>query len=280
MRTLDDADRRRPRTAEGIHRGAGARRGRARGAARRARTGRGRAGRGGGRPRGLGRDAVPAAFRFRAAGAAARVRRGLLERLRETPPLLDAGLLELARLADARAAALDRAIAEREGLPPAARALAEEGALLALDQVEVEPGYERAVAAAVGAALIAGTPAEGLALLESARERGLGNLTVLVRRERVRAARGDRSRGRASELLAATRARRHARGSLLRPGPGRSLLHRRHRRGGAARAGGPAASAGRGGAGAPPARRAGRAALDRPARSFRPRPRWSRRSRR
>ena len=110
---------------------------------------------------------------------------GLLERLRETPPLLDAGLLEQARLADARAAALGRAIAEREGLPPAARALAEEGALLALDQVEVEPGYERAVAAAVGAALIAGTPAEGLALLESARERGLGNLTVLVRGERV-----------------------------------------------------------------------------------------------
>jgi chromosome segregation ATPase len=114
----------------------------------------------------------------------------LIERLRETPPLVDAGLLEQARLVDARAAALGRAIAEREGLPPAARALAEEGALLALDQVEVEPGYERAVAAAVGAALIAGTPAEGLALLESARERGLGNLTVLVRRERVQPLRG------------------------------------------------------------------------------------------
>jgi chromosome segregation ATPase len=110
---------------------------------------------------------------------------GLLERLREAPPLVDAGLFEQARLADARADALGRAIAEREGLPPAARALAEEGARLALDQVEVEPGYERAVAAAVGAALIAGTPAEGLALLESARERGLGNLTVLVRGERV-----------------------------------------------------------------------------------------------
>jgi chromosome segregation protein len=110
---------------------------------------------------------------------------GLLERLRETPPLVDAGLLEQARLADARATTLGRAIAEREGLPPAARALAEEGALLALDQVEVEAGYERAVAAAVGAALIARSPAEGLALLESARERGLGNLTVLVRGERV-----------------------------------------------------------------------------------------------
>ncbi len=126
----------------------------------------------------------------------------LIERLRETPPLVDAGLLEQARLVDARAAALGRAIAEREGLPPAARALAEEGALLALDQVEVEPGYERAVAAAVGAALIAGTPAEGLALLESARERGLGNLTVLVREERIQPLGGIEVVG-VHELLAA-----------------------------------------------------------------------------
>jgi chromosome segregation protein len=110
---------------------------------------------------------------------------GLLERLRETRTRVDAALLEQARLADARAQALGRAIVEREGLPPAARALAEEGAALALDLVEVEPGYERAVAAAVGAALVAGTPAEGLELLERARTRGLGNLTVLVRGERV-----------------------------------------------------------------------------------------------
>jgi chromosome segregation protein len=127
---------------------------------------------------------------------------GVLERLRETPPLVDAGLLEQARLADARAAALGRAIAEREGLPPAARALAEEGAALALDLVEVEPGYERAVAAAVGAALIAGTPEEGLALLERARERGLGNLTVLVRGGRVEPLDGIEVVG-ANELLAA-----------------------------------------------------------------------------
>ena len=37
------------------------------------------------------------------------------------------------------------------------------------------------MAAAVGAALVASTPEEGLRLLEEARERGLGNLTVLVR---------------------------------------------------------------------------------------------------
>ena len=105
----------------------------------------------------------------------------LLTRVREAPPALDAGLVERARVAEARAAVLERAIAEREGLPPAARALAEEGASLALSLAEVEEGRERAVAAAVGAALVASTPEDGLRLLEEARERGLGNLTVLVR---------------------------------------------------------------------------------------------------
>ena len=105
----------------------------------------------------------------------------LLGRLREPPPVVDAGLLERAQVARTRAAALERAIAEREGLPPAARALAEEGAALAISLVDVAEGRERAVAAAVGAALVAATPEEGLRLLEQARGRGLGNLTVLVR---------------------------------------------------------------------------------------------------
>ena len=105
----------------------------------------------------------------------------LLARLRQPPPAVDAGLLERARIAEARAAALERAIAEREGLPPAARALAEEGASLALSLAQVQEGRERAVAAAVGAALIASSPEEGLRMLDQARERGLGNLTVLVR---------------------------------------------------------------------------------------------------
>ncbi len=105
----------------------------------------------------------------------------LLARVQEPPPAVDAGLLERARLTEARAVALERAIAEREGLPPAARALAEEGASLALSLVQVEEGNERAVAAAVGAALVAASPEEGLQLLEQARGRGLGNLTVLVR---------------------------------------------------------------------------------------------------
>ncbi|HEY7693042.1 MAG TPA: AAA family ATPase [Gaiellaceae bacterium] len=124
-------------------------------------------------------------YRLRSASERLELRReaaeSLLARVREAPPRLDPGLVEQARLAEARAAALERAIAEREGLPPAARALAEEGASLALSLAEVEEGRERAVAAAVGAALVASTPDDGLRLLEQARERGLGNLTVLVR---------------------------------------------------------------------------------------------------
>jgi chromosome segregation protein len=127
----------------------------------------------------------------------------LLARLQEPPPLVDAGLLEQARLAEARAASIQHVIAEREGLPPAARALAEEGAGLALDLVEVEAGLERAVAAAVGAALVASTPEDGLRLLEQARGRGLGNLTVLIRPERVEPLDGISVVGR-EELLGAT----------------------------------------------------------------------------
>src|ERR687887_631280 len=70
-------------------------------------------------------------------------------------------LREQARVARERLQTLERALAEREGLPPAARALAEEGERLALSLLDVEPGTERAVAAALGhraAALVAGDP--------------------------------------------------------------------------------------------------------------------------
>ena len=88
-----------------------------------------------------------------------------------------------AEAARERLTALERSLAEREGLPPAARALAEEGERLALSLLDVEPGTERAVAAALGwraAALVARDPAQALALLERAREAGLGGLSVLV----------------------------------------------------------------------------------------------------
>ena len=90
---------------------------------------------------------------------------------------------ERAALARERLAALERALAEREGLPPAARALADAGERLALSLLEVDSGYERAVAAALawrGAAVLAEAPARALELVERTRAGGLGTLAVLV----------------------------------------------------------------------------------------------------
>src|SRR5207237_10381606 len=75
---------------------------------------------------------------------------------------------------------------EGEGLPPAARARAEDGERIALSLLEVEPGRERAVAAALGrsaSAVVRDDPAGALALLERARDAGLGSLVVLVGRD-------------------------------------------------------------------------------------------------
>jgi chromosome segregation protein len=93
-------------------------------------------------------------------------------------------LVERVGLVRERLRALDQALAEQEGLPPAARALAEDGGRLALAALDVEPGAERAVAAALrtrAAAVLADDPAVGLTLLQRARAGGLGSLTVLIR---------------------------------------------------------------------------------------------------
>ena len=85
-----------------------------------------------------------------------------------------------------RLRSLERVLAEQEGLPPAARALAEQGEKLALGALDVEAGSERAVAAALRArasAVLADEPREALALLEHARANGLGSLTVLAGRD-------------------------------------------------------------------------------------------------
>ncbi len=90
-----------------------------------------------------------------------------------------------AKLARERLATLDHALSQREGLPPAARALAAEGERLALSALEVEPGHERAVAAALGhraSALLSDGPEAALALIQRARAAGLGSLVVLVDR--------------------------------------------------------------------------------------------------
>ena len=92
-------------------------------------------------------------------------------------------LLGRASLAKERLAALERSLAEREGIPPAARALADEGAELALSLLDVDSGNERAVAAALAwraSAVMADDAAAGLALLQRAREAGLGSLAVLI----------------------------------------------------------------------------------------------------
>ena len=94
-------------------------------------------------------------------------------------------LLARASLGQDRLEALERSLAEREGIPPAARALAGAGAELALSLLDVDSGNERAVAAALGwraSALMADDAAAGLALLQRAREAGLGSLAVLIGR--------------------------------------------------------------------------------------------------
>ncbi len=89
------------------------------------------------------------------------------------------------RVARDRLAALERVLEEREGLPPAARALAERGERLVLSELEVAPGDERAVTAALGArasGLVAADPQAALRLLDQAREEGLGGLMVVLER--------------------------------------------------------------------------------------------------
>jgi len=89
-------------------------------------------------------------------------------------------------LARERVAAVELSLSEREGLPPAARALAEQGEALALQRVEIVAGRERAVAAALGhlaSAVLAADAERGLELVERARAAGLGSVRVLVGRD-------------------------------------------------------------------------------------------------
>jgi chromosome segregation protein len=95
-------------------------------------------------------------------------------------------IAEQAGLERERLRSLERVLAEQEGLPPAARALAEQGARLALSALDVEPGAERAVAAALrsrASAVLVDAPGDALELLERARANGLGSLTVLAGRD-------------------------------------------------------------------------------------------------
>ena len=143
---------------------------------------------------GRGEGATSALYRLKSAAERLELRREaageLVARLRAEPlfsrparnPEREA-LRERARLTRERLAALEHSLAEREGLPPAARALAEEGERLALSLLGVEAGYERAVAAALSgraAALVAKDAVAALQLVDRARRGGLGDLAVLV----------------------------------------------------------------------------------------------------
>ncbi len=107
-------------------------------------------------------------------------------RLRTGPSSADLrrqALREEAGLVRERLAALERTLAEREGVPPAARALAEAGHELLLSRLDVAPGDEKAVAAALrgrGAAILAPDERAALLLVDEARARGLGSLHVVV----------------------------------------------------------------------------------------------------
>jgi len=136
-------------------------------------------------------EATAGLYRLKSAAERLELRResaqALAERLRANPPPVRSPererLLEEARLARERLGALERTLAELEGLPPAARALAEQGEPLVLSSLEVEDGDERAVAAALAwraAAVVASDPASALSLLERARAAGLGNLGIVV----------------------------------------------------------------------------------------------------
>ena len=125
-----------------------------------------------------------------------------------------------------RLGALEQSLAEREGLPPAARELAESGERLALSLLDVDSGSERAVAAALGhraSAVLADNPARALELVQRVRAAGLGSRR---RPRRPRSARARRGAGGRPDRRAARlrRAGRDRRGHRLGSRPRRALV--------------------------------------------------------
>jgi len=141
-------------------------------------------------------QATAALYRLRSAGERVALRREsaneLLTSLKDAAakPRLVVDLRRQRRRDEARErlTALERMLAEREGVPPAARALAEAGHPLVLSELDVAAGDERAIAAALrgrGAAVVAPDEATALALVQEARRRGLGSVTIVVGRRRL-----------------------------------------------------------------------------------------------
>ncbi len=103
------------------------------------------------------------------------------------------------KIARARLTFIGDSDRDRAGLPPAAKELSRDEDLKALvDLVEVEPGYERAVAAVLGRALFALAVKdldEAKSLLERVREAGMGGVEFIV------PGRGDAPASRGESLL-------------------------------------------------------------------------------
>ena len=205
-------------------------------------------------------------------------RRAALDRARRAAERARRARRAQARLAASGSPRSSASLAEREGLPPAARALAEEGERLALSLLDVDAG-QRARGRRGARQARAGRSSRTM------RKRRWRCSSARVRRARplgaratdacrpVTAARGRRAAGAlrrrarrrrlSQELLVLERLRKvarsrgHARGLRLRPGAGRALVRGRDGRGGAARARGAAARA----------RGRARASSERPARS-------------
>ena len=117
---------------------------------------------------------TPSALEAVANEAAARARTAASER---------DDLVERARTTKERLSVLERSLESREGIAPAARALGADGERIALAALEAQPGYERAVAAALAwraSAVLTGDRRKAFALLERARSEELGSLTVVV----------------------------------------------------------------------------------------------------
>src|SRR6266511_1544170 len=131
-------------------------------------------------------EATATLYRLRSARERLELRRESVEALLER---LRAELSRPRRVLDARVRAERETLREearlaRERLQALERALAEEGERLALSLLEVEPGRERAVAAALGhrgSALVAADVRSALGLAERARAAGLGSVVVLTR---------------------------------------------------------------------------------------------------
>ena len=192
---------------------------------------------------------LPAAQRGRAARAAPRVRRGACaaaaRRARSAAPRSRRARSRGARGARRRGALLEERLRRSTGLSPSARGCRlrlvrwrRMGERIALSLLDVEPGMERAVAAALRqrASAVVADDTAGRSRCSSERGRGLGSLVVARWPPTRHSCVAQMPVVAKEELLASPVARGDARRVRLRPGARRAVVRGRDRRGAAARA--------------------------------------------